>query len=83
MLIFIAVYIANLFLCSFHPEVLGMTASSGLATLVLEVIVVRLSFLVIRIQPGADIVDFVAVSGYKYVGYANNILCDEFTFRSL
>jgi len=55
-----------------------MTASSGLATLVLEVIIVRLALVVFRIKPDADIIDFAAVCGYKYVGYIATSICCSF-----
>jgi hypothetical protein len=52
---------------SFHPEILGITASSGLVVLALEIIIVRLSFVALNIS-SVDTVDLVAICAYKYVG---------------
>ena len=60
----------------FHPEVLGITASSGLVVLSLEVIVVRLSFFALSVR-SIDVADLVALCAYKYVGY---VLCFFFSF---
>jgi len=51
----------------FKPDVLGMTASSGLFTLALEVLLIKLGFYLLSYPP-VLILDLVALCGYKFVG---------------
>jgi hypothetical protein len=51
----------------FKPDLLGMTASSGLFTLALEVFLVKLGFYLLSYPP-VQILDLVAYCGYKFVG---------------
>lgn len=51
----------------FKPDVLGMTASSGLVTLALEVFLIKLGFYLLSYPP-VLILDLVALCGYKFVG---------------
>lgn len=51
----------------FKPDLLGMTASSGLLTLALEVLLVKLGFYLLNYPP-VQILDLVAYCGYKFVG---------------
>ncbi|KAG8977790.1 hypothetical protein FRB95_014567 [Tulasnella sp. JGI-2019a] len=52
----------------FHPEVLGVALSKGLAVLVLDVSFVKLGCYFLNIQGQGPIVDLVAYGGYKFVG---------------
>ena len=55
------------FLNRFTPEVLGLTASKGLAILGLEVTVVKMMFYLFNCG-GVSLLDLTAYSGYKFVG---------------
>ena len=51
----------------FKPDLLGVTASSGLVTLALEVLLIKLGFYLLSYPP-VLILDLVAYCGYKFVG---------------
>jgi len=53
---------------SFHPEVLGFTASASLAIVFSEVLLIRLGIYLMSIPSDTSVVDLVAYSGYKFVG---------------
>eukprot|EP00026_Physarum_polycephalum_P013928 Phypoly_transcript_14389.p1 GENE.Phypoly_transcript_14389~~Phypoly_transcript_14389.p1 ORF type:complete len:324 (+),score=28.19 Phypoly_transcript_14389:71-973(+) len=57
----------------FTPELLGLTASKGLAILGLEVMVVKMMFYLFNCG-GVSLLDLSAYSGYKFVGLVANIL---------
>lgn len=65
----------------FKPDVLGVTASSGLITLALEVFIVKLGFYLLSYPP-VLILDLVAYCGYKFVGIIF-ILCASWVFGTL
>lgn len=58
----------------FKPDVLGVTASSGLFTLALEVFIVKLGFYLLAYPP-VLILDLVAYCGYKFVGILLILAC--------
>eukprot|EP00741_Cyanophora_paradoxa_P015629 tig00020903_g15086.t1 len=51
----------------FKPEVLGMTASSGLGVLLFEVLLLKLGFYLLN-SPPLPFFDAISYAGYKYVG---------------
>jgi hypothetical protein len=55
------------FLNRFTPELLGLTASKGLAILGLEVMVIKMMFYLFNCG-GVSLLDLTAYSGYKFVG---------------
>jgi hypothetical protein len=57
----------------FSPEVLGMTASSGLAALLLELAILKTGFYVLSAFP-VSLWDIVAYCGYKFVGIVVTML---------
>jgi hypothetical protein len=57
----------------FTPEVLGITASKGLAILGLEILVVKTMFYLFNCG-GVSLLDLTAYSGYKFVGLVANII---------
>jgi len=57
----------------FTPEVLGMTASTGLATLALELLFVKVGFYLCNCG-SVSLLDLIAYCGYKFVGIVVNIL---------
>lgn len=52
----------------FSPDLLGLQASSALAWLVVEVLVILLSLYLVTVNTELSTIDLVAFSGYKYVG---------------
>jgi len=57
----------------FTPEVLGMTASSALAALAFEVVLVKFGFYLLN-SLTVPILDVVAYCGYKYVGIVITVI---------
>lgn len=57
----------------FTPETLGMTASTGLVTLTLEVLLIKAGFYLLNCG-NIPIYDLMAYCGYKYVGIVGAIL---------
>ncbi|KAF9571717.1 hypothetical protein EC968_000235 [Mortierella alpina] len=52
----------------FRPEILGPTASSAMAIILLEFIMIKLCIYLLNITSEVPILDLVAYSGYKFVG---------------
>jgi len=57
----------------FTPEVLGITATSGIGMLAFEVVLIKLGFYLLNALT-VPILDIVAYCGYKYVGITITIL---------
>lgn len=55
------------FVCSFTPEVLGMTASTGLITMLVEVLIFKACLYLLNF-PSISIYEIIAYCGYKFVG---------------
>ncbi|KAJ1473916.1 hypothetical protein T484DRAFT_1971901 [Baffinella frigidus] len=66
---------------NFKPEDLGNSASSGLAIILLEVLLLKLGFYLLD-GPKVSFIDFVCYSGYKYVGIVLTSLCYVFIGRT-
>jgi hypothetical protein len=58
---------------TFHPELLGYTASSALGAVVFELVGLRLGCYLLSIG-NSQLLDLVAYSGYKFVGVIVSIL---------
>lgn len=58
----------------FSPDLLGLQASSALAWLVVEVVVILLSLYLVTVNTDLSTIDLVAFSGYKYVGMIVGLL---------
>jgi hypothetical protein len=58
---------------TFHPELLGYTASSALGAVVFELVCLRLGCYLLSIS-NSQLLDLVAYSGYKFVGVIISIL---------
>lgn len=65
---------------SFHPELLGYTASSALGAVILEIAGIKLGCYLLSIG-GSQLLDLVAYSGYKFVGVAASVLCTALVGR--
>ena len=59
---------------SFHPEVLGKTASSGIAVLVIEVMLIKGGFYFLSSPTPVAFSDLLAYCAYKYVGVIVNVI---------
>ncbi|XP_077589379.1 protein YIF1A [Stigmatopora nigra] len=59
----------------FSPEVLGLCASTALAWLVIEVMVMLLGLYLLTVHSDLSTFDLLAYSGYKYVGMIFTVLC--------
>lgn len=57
----------------FHPEVLGLTASTALAAVIIELVALKLGCYLLSIS-NSQLLDLVAYSGYKFVGITVSIL---------
>jgi hypothetical protein len=58
---------------SFHPEIIGMTASSSMVWLIIEIIAIKISLYVINASRYPALLEIVAMSMYKYVGFIVSI----------
>ncbi|KAG0336762.1 hypothetical protein BG004_007908, partial [Podila humilis] len=52
----------------FKPEMLGLTASSSFAVVILEFVMIKLFVYLLNIASDAPLLDLIAYSGYKFVG---------------
>ena len=57
-----------LYICRFSPEQLGMTSSSAMVWLIIEIVVLLLSMYILRVSTDLKYYDLLAYCGYKYVG---------------
>ena len=64
---FLKIFDTKKFFCSFTPEVLGMTASTGLITMLAEVLIFKAG-LYLSNFPSISIFEIIAYCGYKFVG---------------
>ena len=56
------------YICRFSPEVLGITASTALVWIVIEIVVLLLTMYLLHVSTGLKYLDLLAYCGYKYVG---------------
>lgn len=52
----------------FHPELLGLTATTAVVIVVLEILGLKLGCYLLSISNDSQLLDLVAYSGYKFVG---------------
>lgn len=62
---------------SFHPEVLGLTATMAFSVVGLEILGLKLGCYLLSINNDSQLLDLVAYSGYKFVGVIATILVGE------
>ncbi|KAF2635063.1 YIF1-domain-containing protein [Massarina eburnea CBS 473.64] len=53
---------------AFHPELLGYTATTAIAVMILEIVTIKLGTFILAINSQSQLLDLVAYSGYKFVG---------------
>ena len=53
---------------AFHPELLGLTATTAFAIVIFEILGLKLGCYLLAINNESQLLDLVAYSGYKFVG---------------
>jgi hypothetical protein len=53
----------------FTPDVLGMTSTTALFIILAEVLITKLGLYILAIPADVPVLDLIAYSGYKFVGY--------------
>lgn len=61
----------------FQPELLGITASKGLISVIVEIIGLKTGCYFLNISNESQLLDLVAYSGYKFVGIITTISIAE------
>jgi hypothetical protein len=51
----------------FHPQILGMTASTAFFAILFEILLIRLGLYLFTITPSAPLLDLLCFAGYKFV----------------
>ena len=62
---------------AFHPEVMGLTATTAFAVVVLEILGLKFGTYVLSISNDSQLLDLVAYSGYKFVGVIVTLVVAE------
>lgn len=66
---------------AFHPEVMGLTATTAFAVVVLEILGLKFGTYVLSISNDSQLLDLVAYSGYKFVGVIVTLVVAEILNR--
>jgi protein transport protein YIF1 len=53
----------------FNPEILGLGLSKAIAVLTVDFMVIKLGCYILNVPGQGQILDMIAYSGYKFVGY--------------
>lgn len=61
----------------FQPELLGYTATKGLAVVIVEIVALKLGCYLLSISSQSQLFDLIAYSGYKFVGIILTIAVAE------
>ncbi|KNE71916.1 hypothetical protein AMAG_16340 [Allomyces macrogynus ATCC 38327] len=59
---------------AFHPQVLGLTASTAFFLVLCEVLLVKLGCYLFSVQAAVPVLDLVSYAGYKFVGIITTLL---------
>ncbi|KZF20796.1 hypothetical protein L228DRAFT_212964 [Xylona heveae TC161] len=62
---------------AFHPELLGLTATTAFAVVIIEILGLKFGCYLLSISNESQILDLVAYSGYKFVGIIVTIFLSE------
>ena len=65
----------------FHPEVMGLTATTAFLVVVLEILGLKFGTYVLSISNDSQLLDLVAYSGYKFVGVIVTLVISEILNR--
>lgn len=63
---------------SFHPDVLGMTATSCIMALIIEVLLIKLGCYLLGIGSEIHFLDFISYSGYKFCILITSLVASVF-----
>ena len=63
---------------AFHPELLGLTATTAFAVVIFEILGLKLGCYLLSISNESQLLDLVAYSGYKFVGIIVTLAVGEF-----
>jgi len=67
---------------AFHPELLGITATTAFAVVIFEILGLKLGTYLLSISSESQLLDLVAYSGYKFVGIIVTLLLSEILNRT-
>lgn len=62
---------------NFHPELLGVTATTAFAVVIFEIMGLKLGCYLLNISNESQLLDLVAYSGYKFVGIIVNMAASK------
>ncbi|KAI9753374.1 MAG: hypothetical protein M1815_006228 [Lichina confinis] len=62
---------------AFHPELLGLTATTAFAIVIIEILALKLGCYLLSISNESQLLDLVAYSGYKFVGIIITLVLGE------
>lgn len=62
---------------AFHPELLGLTATTACAIVIVEILALKLGCYLLSISNESQLLDLVAYSGYKFVGIIVTLVISE------
>ncbi len=62
---------------AFHPELLGLTATTAFAVVIFEILGLKLGCYLLSISNESQLLDLVAYSGYKFVGIIVTLIAGE------
>lgn len=66
---------------TFHPKILGYIASKAIAFMLVELMLLKLGTYLL--SAGSKLLDFIAYSGYKFIGVTINMLVSALTTNSI
>ena len=75
-------YLFDLAPLSFRPELLGLTSTSALIFIAIELLVVKLACYILNIAHEVHVLDFLCIIGYNFVGINTSLLCSFFFGRT-
>ncbi|KAH8096855.1 YIF1-domain-containing protein [Cristinia sonorae] len=64
----------------FHPEILGVTASTALVVVIMDFAFVKFGCYILNIQGSSQVLDLLAYDGYKFVGVIVTLLAGLLQF---
>lgn len=65
----------------FHPEVMGLTATTAFAIVLVEILGLKFGTYILSISNESQLLDLVAYSGYKFVGVIVTLVVAEIVNR--
>nr|CAG8435118.1 7524_t:CDS:10 [Entrophospora candida] len=63
----------------FHPEVLGINATTGLLLVILELLFIKIGCYLLNITSETQFLDFLSYSGYKFIGSLRYVVFPDST----